>query len=62
MAVLHAREITAQKASLLFDVALGKPLLQPERANGGADLDHDEIPVHWLPEFRSLAAIKRLLA
>ena len=45
MAVLDARKIAAQQARFLFDVALGKPFLQPESADGGADLHHGKHPV-----------------
>jgi hypothetical protein len=62
VAVLHAREIAAQQARLLFDVSLGKPLLQPVSADGGADLQHGETPVRWPPAFTREVAIKRLLA
>src|SRR5271157_2734774 len=43
MAVLHAREIASQQAGLLFYVSLGKPFLQAESADGGADLQHGNV-------------------
>jgi len=40
VAVFDAREVAAQQAGLLLDVALGEPLLQTVRADGGANLHH----------------------
>ena len=43
MAVFDPGQVTAQQASLFFDVALGKPLLEAVGADGGADLDHGRL-------------------
>ena len=43
MTVFNARQVATQKSGFLFDVSLREPPLQPESADGGADLHHGKV-------------------